>query len=204
MKWSDKALNASSLQFFRSVKGTVPPDFSPLVFLFKQLLLAPEDKPSNDFDFFSNIRGDIRLFRCIAGVNDTGNANDFITVGWFFRTLNGRYWEVISTDGLFFTDCSFKCTGELPKVLLVHQRCQRHRQCMHCRCHWYRRRHASPVSLTPAKLAIFTVRYQWHQWCTTSPVSMTLVTCFAGVIGTGKCMHCRCHWHRRMHACRCQ
>ncbi len=34
------------------LKGTVPPDFSPLVFFFKQLLLAPVDKPSNDFDFF--------------------------------------------------------------------------------------------------------------------------------------------------------
>ncbi len=33
-------------------KGTVSPDFSPLVFFFKQLLLAPVDKPSNDFDFF--------------------------------------------------------------------------------------------------------------------------------------------------------
>ncbi len=35
-----------------SLKGTVPPDFSPLIFFFKQLLLAPVDKPSNDFDFF--------------------------------------------------------------------------------------------------------------------------------------------------------
>jgi hypothetical protein len=35
-----------------SFKGTVPPDFSPLVFFFKQLLLAPVDKPSNDFDYF--------------------------------------------------------------------------------------------------------------------------------------------------------
>jgi hypothetical protein len=35
-----------------TLKGTVPPDFSPLVFFFKQLLLAPVDKPSNDFDFF--------------------------------------------------------------------------------------------------------------------------------------------------------
>jgi hypothetical protein len=33
------------------LKGTVPPDFSPLVFFFKQLLLAPVDKPSFDFDF---------------------------------------------------------------------------------------------------------------------------------------------------------
>ncbi len=71
---------------------------------------------------------------------------------------------------------------------------------MHCRCRWHRRRHASPVSLTPVKLAIFTVRYQWHRWCMTSPVSMTLVTCFAGVIDTGKYMLRRCHWHRRMHA----
>jgi hypothetical protein len=33
------------------IEGTVPPDFSPLVFFFKQLLLALVDKPSNDFDF---------------------------------------------------------------------------------------------------------------------------------------------------------
>ncbi len=39
-------------QWGRGLKGTVPPDFSPLVFFFKQLLLAPVDKPSNDFDFF--------------------------------------------------------------------------------------------------------------------------------------------------------
>ncbi len=63
------------------LKGTVPPDFSPLFFFFKQLLLAPVGKPSDDFDFFSNIRGDIRLFRCFAGVSDTGEANDFIIVG---------------------------------------------------------------------------------------------------------------------------
>jgi hypothetical protein len=33
-------------------KGTVPPDFLPLVFFFKQLLLVPVGKPINDFDFF--------------------------------------------------------------------------------------------------------------------------------------------------------
>jgi hypothetical protein len=33
-------------------KGTVSRDFLPLVFFFKQLLLAPVDKPSNNFDFF--------------------------------------------------------------------------------------------------------------------------------------------------------
>jgi hypothetical protein len=52
-------------------------------------------------------------------------------------------------------------------------------------------RHASPVSMTLAKLAIFTVRYQWHWWHA-SPVSLTPAnTCFAGVIDTGKCMLCR-------------
>ncbi len=75
----------------------------------------------------------------------------------------------------FFTDCSFKDIGKLPKVLLVHHRCQWHRQCMHRRCHWHRRRHSLPVSLTPAKLAIFTARYQRHRWCMTSPVSTTPV-----------------------------
>ncbi len=89
----------------------------------------------------------------------------------------------------FLTDCSFKGIGELPKVLLVHQRCQQHR-----------RRHASPVSLTPAKLAIFIARCQWHRWCMTSPVSTPPVTCFAGVIDTGKYMLRWCHWHRQMHA----
>ncbi len=34
------------------LKGTVPPDFSPLVVFFKQLLLVPVGKPRNDFDFF--------------------------------------------------------------------------------------------------------------------------------------------------------
>ncbi len=100
----------------------------------------------------------------------------------------------------FFTDCSFKGIHELPKVLLVHQQCQRHRQCMHCRCHWHRQIHASLVSLTLAKLAIFTAQYQWHRWCMTSPVSTTPVTCIAGVTDTGKYMLGQCHWHRRMHA----
>jgi hypothetical protein len=62
-------------------KRTVPPDFSPLVFFFKQLLPAPVGKPWNDFDFFLNIRTDIQLFRCFAGVIDTGEAKDFIIVG---------------------------------------------------------------------------------------------------------------------------
>jgi hypothetical protein len=42
----------NAAQTFQRLKVTVPPDFLPLVFFFKQLLLAPVDKPSNDFDFF--------------------------------------------------------------------------------------------------------------------------------------------------------
>ncbi len=38
------------------LKGTVPPDFSPLVVFFKQLLLVPVGKPRNDFDFFECLR----------------------------------------------------------------------------------------------------------------------------------------------------
>jgi hypothetical protein len=43
--------NSEILNYF-VLKGTVPPDFSPMVFFFKQLLLAPVDKPSNDLNFF--------------------------------------------------------------------------------------------------------------------------------------------------------
>ncbi len=63
------------------LKGTVPPDFSPLVFFFKQLLLAPIDKPSNDLDFF-RIFAKIFDFSGASPVSlTTGEANDFIIVG---------------------------------------------------------------------------------------------------------------------------
>jgi hypothetical protein len=48
VKYWQQSLNLSKLL----LKGTVSPDFSPLVFFFKQLFLTPVDKPSNDFDFF--------------------------------------------------------------------------------------------------------------------------------------------------------
>jgi hypothetical protein len=69
--------------------------------------------------------------------------------------------------------------------------------------HWHRRRHASPLSLTLGKLAIFTARYQWHRWCMTS-VSTTPVTCIVGVIDTGKYMLRWCQWHRWVIFCRCR
>jgi hypothetical protein len=43
--WSDYSQSSPFI-------GRVPSDFSPLVFFFKQLLLAPVDKPSNDLNFF--------------------------------------------------------------------------------------------------------------------------------------------------------
>jgi hypothetical protein len=79
------------------LKGTVPPEFSPLVFFFKQLLLAPVDKPctilifykySGRYSTFPVLRQYLvfllivplkalancqRSYWCINGVNDTGS-----------------------------------------------------------------------------------------------------------------------------------
>jgi hypothetical protein len=77
------------------VKGTVPRDFLPLVFFFKQLLLAPVDKSSNDFDFFrifaeifdyfgaspvstTPVSDTFTVLESFTGVNDTGKK--FLTV----------------------------------------------------------------------------------------------------------------------------
>jgi hypothetical protein len=71
------------MEMFKShdfLKGTVPPDFSPVFFFFKQLLLAPVGKPCDDFDFFRIFAEIFDIFRCFAGVIDTGEANDFIIV----------------------------------------------------------------------------------------------------------------------------
>jgi hypothetical protein len=71
------------------IKGTVPLDFLPLVFFFKQLLLAPVDKPSNNFDFFrifaeifdyfgaslvstTPVSDTFTVLESFTGVNDTG------------------------------------------------------------------------------------------------------------------------------------
>ncbi len=64
-------------------------DFLPLVFFFKQLLLAPVDKPSNDLDFFgifteifeyfgaspvstTPVSDTFTVLKSFTGVNDTG------------------------------------------------------------------------------------------------------------------------------------
>ncbi len=66
-------------------------DFLPLFFFFKQLLLAPVDKPSNDFDFFrifaeifdnfgalpvstTPVSDTSTVLKSFTGVNDTSNA----------------------------------------------------------------------------------------------------------------------------------
>jgi hypothetical protein len=66
-------------------------DFLPLVFFFKQLLLAPVDKHSNDFDFFrifaeifdyfgaspvstTPVSDTFTVLKSFTGFNDTGNA----------------------------------------------------------------------------------------------------------------------------------
>ncbi len=88
----------------------------------------------------------------------------------------------------FFTDCSFKGIGELPKVLLVHQRCQRHWQCMHFRC------------LTPAKTCFAGVIDTGEVGDICCPVSMTPVMHdITGVNDPGDMLR-RCQWHQQIHA----
>ncbi len=55
-------------------KGTVPRDFLPLVFFLQTVPPGPKRHAQKRFRFFLIIRRDIRLFRCFAVVNDTGNA----------------------------------------------------------------------------------------------------------------------------------
>ncbi len=165
----------------KELKGTVPRHFSPLVFFFKQPLLVPEAKPRNDFDFFSNIRGDIRLFRCFTGVIDTGEANDFILVLWFFPIIDTSkdmlrwcHWRSLLPG---INDTGKECiAGVVDTSDVMHHRCCWYRAvkitnfagvsdtgeaCFRW-CQWHHRKHASPVSLIPAN------------------------TCFAGVNDTGE------------------
>ena len=68
------------------------------------------------------------------------------------------------------------------------------------RCHWHRQSWWYLLSGINDTGDAWRHRCQWHWWHA-SPVSLTPAnTCFAGVIDTGKCMLCKCHWHRRMHA----
>jgi hypothetical protein len=130
------------------IKGTVLWDFFPLVFFFKQLLLAPVDKPSNDFDFFRIFAETFDYFgaspvsltplnnslpvltsmhspvsmtpekHVFAGVNDTGEA---------YHQCHWHRWRHASPVSLI-PDSKYRQLRQ----------CQWPRQCMHCRCHWHR------------------------------------------------------------------
>ncbi len=105
-------------------KGTVPRDFLPLVFFFKQLLLAPVDKPSNDFDFF-RIFAEIFVYFGAPPVSTTP-VSDTFTVLVSFTSVNNTGKKFL--PGVIDTGEACIC------------RCQLHGQCMYL-----------PVSMTLAK-----------------------------------------------------
>jgi hypothetical protein len=111
------------------LKGTVPRDFLPLVFFFKQLLLASVDKPSNDFDFFW-IFAEIFDYFGASPVSTTPVSDTFT-----FTVLE-------SFTGVNDTGKKF-LTGVIDTGKAGIRRCQQHRQCM-----------SSPVSMTPAMHAL--------------------------------------------------
>ncbi len=98
-------------------------DFLPPVFFFKQLLLAPGDKPSNDFNFF-RIFAEIFDYYGASPVSTTP-VSDTFTVLKSFTGVNG-------TGKKFLT-------GVIDTGEACIRRCQRHWQSMYL-----------PVSLTPA------------------------------------------------------
>ncbi len=69
------------------LKGTVRRDFLPLVFFFKQLLLAPVDKPSNDFNFFRKFADIFDYFGASPVL--TTPVSDTFTVLESFTGVNG-------------------------------------------------------------------------------------------------------------------
>jgi hypothetical protein len=121
----------------------VTPDFLHLFFFFKQLLLVPVDKPRNDLNFFRifseifDFPGaspvSLTLTLSINGVNDTGNA-----------CIAG----VIDTGEVADLYCLVSMTLVMHDVTGVNDTGDMLR-----RCHWHRQIHASPVSMTPAKLS---------------------------------------------------
>jgi hypothetical protein len=79
----------------RTLKRTVPRNFSPLVFFVKQLLLVSIGMPRKYLIFKININEGIRYFRCFTGVIDTGNANITTLVTIILLVFNGCSWRVI-------------------------------------------------------------------------------------------------------------
>ncbi len=116
------------------------------IYFVKQILLVPIGMPRNYFEF-------CQLFPEII---DFPHAlpQGFIAVGWFF---------------------SFKGSGKLSKVLMVHHQCQQHRRYMHYWHHWH--------------LESLHYQYQRHSQSSGSLLAGTNDTgigCIAGVIDTGE------------------
>ncbi len=115
------------------LKGTVSRDFLPLVFFFKQLLLAPVDKPSNDFDFF-RIFAEISDYFGASPVSTTP-VSDTFTVLKSFTGVNPCRWH--------------RWRHASPVSLIPGSK-----YCQLRRCQWHRRCMSLPVSMTPAMHAL--------------------------------------------------
>ncbi len=146
------------------LKGTVPRDFLPLVILFKQLLLAPVDKPSNDFSFFrifaeifdyfgaslvstTLVSDTFTVLESFTGVNDTGNIPH--RCRWHQRSMHSP----VSMTPAKHVFAGVNDTGEA---------CHR--------CRWHQWCHASPVSLIPGSKYRQLHRCQWHRRYMSLPV----------------------------------
>ncbi len=163
--------------------NSVPPAFSPLVFFFKQLLLAPVDKRSNDFDIFEYSRR-YSTFpvhrRCQWHRGCKRFYYSWMILSNFECTLlrSNIYWWlvcllIVPLNALANCQRSYWCingvidTGEVgdiycPVSMMHDVTGVNDTYDMLRQCHWHRQIHASPVSLTPAN------------------------ACFAGVNDTGE------------------
>jgi hypothetical protein len=158
---------------YSPLKGTVTRDFSPLVFFFKQLPLAPVDKPNNEFDFF----------RIFAEMFDFSGAWKRIYYSWmilsnfewtllrsniywwllFYWLFLYMHWRTAKGPTGASTGSMTPAMHALPVSLTPANRCQRHR--------W----HASPMSLTPANACFAGVNDTGEEF-------------FAGVVDTGEAL----------------
>ncbi len=152
------------LSFF---KGTLPRNFLPLVFFFKQLLLAPVDKPINDFDFF---RIFVEIFNYF-GASPVSTTPAMHALPKSLTLVNNSLPVSTTPVSDTFTVLeSFTSVNDTGKKFLTGV-IDTGKACIKCRC-------------------------QWHRRSMYLPVSMTLAKHVTSVIDTGDVMHHRCHWYR--------
>jgi hypothetical protein len=132
----------------------VPRDFLPLVFFFKQLPLAPVDKPSNDFDFFqifaeifnhigtSPVSTTPAMHGLPVSLTPVNNSSPVSTT-----PVSDTFTVLESFTGVNDTGKKF-LTGVIDTGEACIRRCQRH---------W---RSMSPVSLTPVTSLILGSKYR--------------------------------------------